>query len=228
MSELEYNATREKLIIPEYGRNIQKMILHLQTVEDKDKRTRMAHIIVDVMAQMYVQPKEAGDYRQKLWDHLHIISDFKLDVDAPYPPPNIETLNRKPGRVPYASGGIRYSHYGKHIQAIIEKVAEMEDGTDKDVLTRIIANHLKKSYLNWNRDSVSDDLILKHLEELSKNRIKPMENMRLMATNDILARSGQTTTSSKEGSRDKKKKFGRSQNGGHGSTGRKKNFRSQG
>lgn len=225
MSQMDYNSTRDKLIIPEYGRNIQKMIRHLMLVEDRDKRSRMAHIIVDVMAQMYVHPKEVLDYRQKLWDHLHIISNFKLDVDSPYPAPNIENLYKKPNRVPYATGGIRYSHYGKHIHAIIEKVSELEDGNDKDVLTRIIANHLKKSYLNWNRDSVNDDLIIKHLEELSNGRIKLPDNVRLMATNDILARSGQPSAAPKDGPSNKKKKFGRPQNGAHGMIGRKKNYR---
>lgn len=224
MSEMEYNSTRDKLIIPEYGRNIQKMIRHLMQVEDRDKRTRMAYVIVDVMAQMYVQPKEAGDYRQKLWDHLHIISDFQLDVEAPYPKPDPDKLHKKPEPIKYATGGIRYSHYGKHIQAIIEKVAELEEGSDKEVLTRVIANHLKKSYLNWNRDSVNDELILKHLEELSKGRIKWNENMRLMATNDILARTAQPASHTKD-SGGKKKKFGRQQNGSYGSPGRKKNYR---
>jgi len=187
--ELEYNSTREKLLIPEYGRNIQKMIHHIKTVDDKDKRTRMAHAVVAIMAQMNPQQKEATDLYQKLWDHLHIIAGFDLDIDSPYPPPQPETLDRKPSPIAYSTGGIRYSQYGKHIQNIIEKVAELEDGEEKTILTRVIANHLKKSYLSWNRDSVTDELIVQHLAELSKGRLQVTDDMKLLNTNEILARN---------------------------------------
>ncbi|NCU42608.1 MAG: nucleotide exchange factor GrpE, partial [Candidatus Moranbacteria bacterium] len=121
---------------------------------------------------MTPQHKDANDFQQKLWDHLHIIGNFELDVDAPYPVPKPEILHAKPQIVPYATGKIRYAHYGKHTQAIIDKVSEMEEGEDKDILTRIITNHLKKSYLTWNRESVNDDLILDHLRELSGGRLQ--------------------------------------------------------
>lgn len=189
--ELEYNTTRDKLTIPEYGRNVQKMIQHIKTVDDKAKRTRMAYAVVSIMGQMNSQNKDAGDFQQKLWDHLHIIGNFELDIDAPYPAPSPEVLHAKPERVPYATGRIRYSHYGKHMEAIIEKVAELEDGDDKETLVRIIANHLKKSYLTWNRESVNDDLIISHLEELGKGKIKVPEDLNLLNTADILNRNAQ-------------------------------------
>lgn len=186
---LEYNTTRERMTIPEYGRNIQKMIQHIKSEEDKDKRTRLAYAVVSIMGQMTPQHKDANDFQQKLWDHLHIIGNFELDVDAPYPVPKPEVLHAKPQIVPYATGKIRYSHYGKHIQAIIEKVSEMEEGEDKDILTRIIANHLKKSYLTWNRESVNDDLIIEHLRQLSEDKMKMKDESLLLNTADILARN---------------------------------------
>jgi hypothetical protein len=185
---MEYNSTREHLIIPEYGRNIQKMIEHLLTIEDRDRRTRMAHALISIMAQVQSQPKDAGDFRQKLWDHLHIISGLTLDVDSPYPAPNPETLNIKPERLPYAVKDLRFAQYGKNIENIIQKVIDYEEGPEKDALIRLIANHLKKSYLNWNRDSVSDELITDHLALLSGNKLKLSENARLLNTSDILAR----------------------------------------
>lgn len=189
--ELEYNTTRNKLVIPEYGRNVQKMINHIKTVDDKAKRTRMAYAVVSIMGQMNPHQKDAGDFQQKLWDHLHMIGKFELDIDSPYPSPSPEVLEAKPEKVSYATGNISYPHYGKHMEAIILKVAEMEEGEDKDTLVRIIANHLKKSYLTWNRESVNDDLIILHLSELSRGKINIPDNLRLTNTADILNRNAQ-------------------------------------
>lgn len=197
-SELEYNTTREQMHIPEYGRNIQKMIQYIRTVEDRDKRTRLAYAVVSIMGQMNPQQKDAADYQQKLWDHLHIISGFDLDIDCPFPRPAQEVLHARPKPIPYATGGIRYSHYGKHIQGIIEKVSEMEEGEEKKVLTRVIANHLKKSYLTWNRDSVTDELIVKHLHELSHGRMQVTDEMKLMNTTDILQRNAPPPSAQKK------------------------------
>ncbi|HRZ78092.1 MAG TPA: DUF4290 domain-containing protein [Bacteroidales bacterium] len=187
--ELEYNTTREKMLIPEYGRNVQKMIQYIRTVDDREKRTRLAHAVVSIMGQLNPAQKDAGDFQQKLWDHLHIISGFDLDIDSPYPKPAASALEARPDPIPYATGGIRYSHYGKHIQGIIDKVVELEEGEDKQVLIRVIANHLKKSYLTWNRDSVTDELIARHLYELSHGKMELGEEIKLMNTTDILQRN---------------------------------------
>jgi len=186
---MEYNTQRDKLVIAEYGRNLQQMIKDCCEIEDREKRSRTAEFIVNVMAQMNPKVKESGDYRQKLWDHLHIVSDFKLDVDSPYPPPSKEILTARPKQVSYQQKKIRYRHYGKNIENIIEKAATYEDGPEKDALVRTIANHLKKSYLNWNRNSVDDEVILNNLAELSKNQLKPADEFRLSHTNEILARN---------------------------------------
>ncbi len=186
---MEYNTTRKYLAMPEYGRNIQKMILYAITVEDRAKRTKVATTIVNIMAQMHPKVRESGDYKQKLWDHLYIISDFKLDVDGPYPTPPKDLLYIKPQPLSYSDENIKYRHYGYNIQNIIEKAIEYEDGPEKDAMIKTIANHMKKSYLNWNRESVDDDLIYKHLEELSGGKLELADDVKLNETNDILARN---------------------------------------
>jgi len=184
---MEYNTERSKLIIAEYGRNIQKMIEYTVTIEDREKRNKSAKAIVNIMAQMNPQVRENEDYLHKLWDHLYYISDFKLDVDSPYPPPSKDTFQRKPDKIPYSDNKITFRHYGKYVEKIIDKVSEMEDGEKKNSLIHIIANHLKKSYLNWNPDSVNDETIFKHLEELSGGRLKITDEHQLLSTNEILS-----------------------------------------
>jgi len=186
---MEYNTIRNKLLMSEYGRNVQKMIEHCISIEDREKRTKTAELIVNIMVQMNPKGKEAGDYKQKMWDHLLIISEFKLDVDSPYPKPEKNMLVNKPAPVPYSDQKIRFRHYGKNVEKIIEKAIEFEEGPEKDALIKTIANHLKKSYLNWNRNSVDDELILIHLSELSKDQLKMSENDKLSHTNEILARN---------------------------------------
>lgn len=185
---MEYNSQRPKLIVPEYGRNVQKMANHLLTVEDREKRSRMAKTLVHIMGQLHPEIKDAPDARPKLWDHLHIITNFGLDVDSPYPKPSKEVLEKKPSPMPYAQEKIPYKHYGKHIIKIIEAVSDMDEGTEKENLTQAIANHLKKAYLTWNRDSVTDEIIADHLAKLSKGNLKLSESARLHETSDILAR----------------------------------------
>ena len=186
---MEYNTQREKLVIPEYGRNVQKMIEFTVNVKDREKRNKYARIIVNIMAQMNPSIREQSDYMHKLWDHLYIISDFKLDVDSPFPPPDKDIIRRKPDPVPYSDNNITFRHYGKYVERLIEKIAEMEDGQEKDMLIKIIANHLKKSYLTWNRDSVNDETIFKHLEELSGGRLKLTDDHELVSTSELLSRS---------------------------------------
>jgi hypothetical protein len=191
---MEYNTTRNELVISEYGRNIQKMIEYTLTMEDRVKRTRAAFLIVDVMAQMHPQVKDTVDFKQKLWDHLHHISDFRMDVDCPYPKPTKQALEAKPEKIPYQENNIKFRQYGKNLQRIIEKAIELEDGKEKDAFVKAIANHLKKSYLNWNRDSVNDKLIFEHLELLSEGKLKLAENARLLHTDEILSRGSSSST----------------------------------
>lgn len=186
---MEYNTTRESMFIPEYGRNIQRMIQYICTIEDREKRNLAAKFIINVMSQMHPAVKESGDYKHKLWDHLYIISDFKLDVDAPYPPPPPLSLSTKPEHLSYHDKEIEFKHYGKNIALMIEKATDYPDGPEKDALVNAIANHMKKSYLNWNRESVNDELIEKHLELLSKDKLKLHQDFRFTHTNEILAQN---------------------------------------
>ena len=183
---MEYNTEREKIVISEYGRNIQVMIRHLMDIEDRKKRTEAAYFIVNVMAQMNPQVKESNDYMHKLWDHLHIIANYELDVDGPYPKPTPEMQKQKPEHVGYQKNNIRYGHYGQYIYDVVKKVKEMEDGPKKQAILINIANQMKRDYLNWNRDTVNDLLILDDLYKISGEEITlPMET-KLIPTNEIL------------------------------------------
>lgn len=186
---MEYNTSRSKMNISEYGRNIQKMIGYIMSIDDREKRNQLAKATINVMGQLNPHLRDVNDFKHKLWDHLFIMSDFKLDVDSPYPKPSPETLTRKPDPLEYSSNNITYKHYGRHMEKIIEKACEMEDGHVKDTLVELIANHLKKSYLTWNRDAVNDEEIAKHLEILSKGKLKLHDDMKLNNTNDILSKN---------------------------------------
>ncbi len=184
---MEYNSQRSKLVISEYGRNIQKMIEHAAGLKDKEDRNNAAKVIIRVMGQSNPHLRDINDFKHKLWDHLFLISDFKLDVDSIYPKPTSQSLSIKPERVPYPAKKIRYKHYGKTIEMMIEKASTFKDGSEKDALIKSLANHLKKSYLTWSKDSVDDEKIFKDLEELSNGKLKPDKDLKLHNTNDILA-----------------------------------------
>ncbi len=186
---MEYNTARGHLIIPEYGRNIQKMVDYAITIEDREKRTKTAHTIILSMGQMNPAIKDTIDYNHVLWDHLYIISDFKLDVDGPFPQPSKEELTLKPERLKYSDKNFTLRHYGKHIINIIKKATEYEEGDEKQALILAIANQMKKSYLRWNRESVNDQTISKHLNELSNGMLKLPEGIQLIAISEVIQRS---------------------------------------
>lgn len=183
---MEYNSKRTPLIIPEYGRSIHKMIAFACKVEDRAERNHIARSIVKVMGQVNIQYKESEDFIQKLWDHLFIISDFKLDVDSPYPVPSPEILAKKPKKVSYPNRRIKYRHYGDSIQKFVEKACTMEDSDERTAFTYYIANMMKKNYLMYNRESVSDDLIFDQLGILSKGVLRVKSSHTLKSTNELL------------------------------------------
>lgn len=187
---MDYNTQLERLIIPEYGRNIQGMIQYCVGIKDRAERNLCAKAIIQVMGQLNPHLRDISDYNHKLWDHLFIISQFKLDVDSPYPIPNADTFREKPKKLDYPKGKIRYKHYGKTIEDIIRKARELKDGPEKQELTRQIANHLKKSYFNWNKDSITDDVIFKNLAELSEGKLKLDENAALSSHQELRGNSG--------------------------------------
>lgn len=183
---LEYNTQRPHLRISEYGRIVQKMIDHALTLENKTQRTTMAKLITSVMAQVCPQSKESADYKHKLWDQLFIMSDYRLDVDSPYPMPTPRKTQIKPQPLPYPEGNIEYPHYGKYIQKMIQKITTMPEGKEKEILIGRTAHYLKKAYLTWNRDSVNDTLIHENFAAMSDGELKLTESFRLKQTKDLL------------------------------------------
>ncbi|PCH52578.1 MAG: methionyl-tRNA formyltransferase [Flavobacteriaceae bacterium] len=169
--DLEYNGERTHLIIPEYGRHIQKLIDHCINIEDVEERNKMARAIVDVMGNLQPHLRDVPDFKSKLWDQLFIMSDFKLDVDSPYEKLEKTALLEKPERLEYPRYASKYRYYGNNIQAMIKTALTWEEGELRDALYFAIANHMKKCYLNWNKDTVDDAVIFKHLVELSKGEI---------------------------------------------------------
>lgn len=168
--EMDYNSQRKKLPLPEYGRNIQNMVDYLFTIEDKEKRNRSAQIVIDVMGNLYPYLRDVAEFKHKLWDHLAIMADFKLDIEYPYNPPTPDILTEKPNIVPYAHNEIRYKHYGFIMESLIKKTAELE-GEEKEILVELLANHMKKSYVAWNKDGVDDEKIFLDLKLLSKGKL---------------------------------------------------------
>ncbi len=201
---MEYNSQRENLSISEYGRHIQKMVQSVVAEKDKEVRNKQAKAIIDVMGQLNPHLRDVADFKHKLWDHLFIISDFKLDVDSPFPKPTEESLEVKPKKLAYPAQNIKYRHYGRTNQIMIEKAIEFPEGPEKEALIMTIANHLKKSYVTWNRDAVADEKIINDLTELSGGKLKLDPNTVLTDTSEILAankRKKKSTRSSNSKSR---------------------------
>ena len=169
--DLEYNSEREHLIIPEYGRHVQKLVNHCVQLEPKEKRNEMANAIIDVMGNLQPHLRDVPDFKHKLWDQLFIMSDFKLDADSPYPTPSKEELSAHPEKLNYPKSASKYKFYGHNIQTMIDTALTWEEGELKEALVFTIANHMKKCYLNWNKDTVEDIIIFKHLKELSGGKI---------------------------------------------------------
>jgi hypothetical protein len=183
--ELAYNTEAPKMVIPEYGRNVQKMIDHAITIDDKEERNKCAKAIVTVMGQINQHIKDNEDVNEKLWSHLLIMSDFKLDVDFPYEKTDENDFKSKPESVPYPKNDIQFGHYGKIMENLIDTAIKYPEGDEKKNLTIHIANLLKTSYLLWNRDTVVDSVIVKNLDQLSNGKLTvSAEDLR--DTSDIL------------------------------------------
>ncbi len=194
---MDYNTTRSSLVIPEYGRNIHKMIEFAISVEDREERNHVARSIVKVMGQVKPQFKEADDFIQSLWDHMIIISDFKLDVDSPYPYPDKEELVKPPNKMAYPQGKIRFRHYGRSTESFIAKASLMEPGEERDSFIYYIANMMKKNYLLYNRDSVSDELIFDQLATLSNGILKMPEGFQLKSTGSLVGKKSNNNNHSR-------------------------------
>ncbi|CAM2906232.1 DUF4290 domain-containing protein [Flavobacterium frigoris] len=184
---LEYNAERSHLIIPEYGRHLQKLIEQATAIEDAEERNKAAKYIIQVMGSLNPHLRDVLDFQHKLWDQLFIMSDFKLDVESPYPIPSREVLQLKPDVLQYPQNFPKYRYYGNNIKYMIDVANKWEDGDMKNALVKVIANHMKKSYLSWNKDTVKDDVIFEHLFELSDGKLNMIQSTEeLISTTDLL------------------------------------------
>ena len=177
--KLLYNTERVTLYIPEYGRNVQKMVDYLKTIEDREKRNEQARAIIKVMEIINPAVHHQDDYEHKLWDHLHIISGFDLDVDSPYPAPAPESLHQQPLPVPLNKKPLKATHYGRNIENMIDLVAEKEDGDEKTAMIRTLAMYMRQQYLIWNKDTVTDETILQDIVRLLDGRITIPEGLQL-------------------------------------------------
>ena len=168
---MEYNTNRTKLLMPEYGRNIQQMVEYCKSLPSKEERNEVAKTIVEFMGQRNPHLRDEENYKHKLWDHLYILADYDLDVDAPYPFPTRGELDQKPNRMDYPSFDNEYKFYGKSILQLIDRAIELEEGEEKEALIQVIANNMKKSYNVYNKEHVQDEVIFRHLKELSQDKL---------------------------------------------------------
>ena len=178
--KLLYNTERVTLHIPEYGRNVQKMVAYLKTIEDREKRNEQARAIIKVMEILNPAVHMQENFEQKLWDHLFIIADFDLDVDSPYPMPERENLKKRPEPVPLEKKPLRALHYGRNIENMIDLIAQKEDGEEKTSMIRVLAGYMRQQYLIWNKDTVTDEVIFQDIEKLSDYRIKVPEGLQMV------------------------------------------------
>ena len=175
METLQYNTKRTQLVIPEYGRHVQLMINQIMETQNREERNKMAKAVIGIMGNMNPHLRDVPDFQHKLWDQLYIMSNFELDVDSPYEKPQKEVLEQKPDRLTYPQRNPKYRFYGNNIKSMINVAVNWEDGDLKNALVYNIANHMKKCFFNWNKDTVQDEVILNHLVELSDNKLKVKE-----------------------------------------------------
>lgn len=190
IDSLEYNTERTGLIIPEYGRHIQKMVDQAVGCPDKKERNKMAKAIIGVMGNLNPHLRDVPDFQHKLWDQLFIMSGFSLDVDSPFPKPSKEIFEQKPEKLNYPQNHPKYRFYGNNIKKMIDVATNWEEGEMKKELIYVIANHMKKCFLKWNKDSVDDVIIFNHILELSNGKIKIDKNSKpLTDSKDLISLS---------------------------------------
>ena len=209
--KLTYNSTRPDLIIPEYGRSIHRMVAHCVSISDREERNRCARAIIKIMGNLFPQLRDVEVYNHKLWDQLHVMSDFKLDVDSPYPVPTKESFETKPKRMGYPKNNIKYGHYGRTIEKVVKEAAKIEDPEERQKAAVSVANLMKRTYVVWAQNSVKDEVIANDLKKLSDG-VLVLENpeKELDDTRDVVRQMGidQAQKSQNKG-RSRKKTGGR-------------------
>lgn len=197
IDEIEYNTERPHLIIPEYGRHIQKMVDHAISIEDKEERNKIAKSIISVMGNLNPHLRDVPDFQHKLWDQLFIISDFKLDVDSPFAKPSREELMEAPEPLEYPQNFPKYRFYGNNIKRMIDIANSWEEGDMKEGLVITIANHMKKCFLNWNKDTVEDYVIFNHLFELSDGKLDLRNKEEILIESQVLLKNKKSYSNKK-------------------------------
>lgn len=187
---MEYNTQRDHMILPEYGRNVQNMIEFAMKIENREERNRAANAIIEVMGQLNPHLRDVDDFKHKLWTHLFVMADFKLDVDSPYEKPSREALTEKPQLMTYPKNKIKYGHYGKYTENILKEAVNEKDPAAKEFLKNTMANFMKKQFLAYNNDAVENDVIAQQLAELSNGELILENPDNLMQTNQILKSFG--------------------------------------
>ena len=186
---MKYNTARDQLILPEYGRNVQKMVDHATTIQNKEERNKCVKTIIDFMGQMNPQLRDLKEFNHKLWDDLFIISKFQLEADSPYPLPEPKKLDERPEKMPYPKNKIKFPFYGAALENMIRYAVNQNDGRDKEIMTGMIANHMKKSYLLFNKHSVSNDTIILHLKQLSDNKLILPKDFEFIRSSSVINKS---------------------------------------
>lgn len=205
---MQYNTQQKRMPLPEYGRSIQNMVDHALTIEDRAERQRCANTIINIMGGMFPHLRDVPDFKHKLWDHLAIMSDFKLDIDYPFEVIPKNNLDAKPEPVPYPCTKIRYRHYGRTLEVLIQKACEFPEGDEKQNLVALICNHMKKDYMTWNKDTVDDRKIADDLYELSGEKLQMTDEILKLMTEriDLYYRPTKANTPNNNNNRNNKKK----------------------
>lgn len=210
--KLEYNSDRPLMIIPEYGRHIQKLVDHCVSLETQEERKKMATAIVDVMGNLQPHLRDVPDFKHKLWDQLFIMSEYKLDIESPYGKPDKEELEAKPEPLAYPKLASRYRFYGHNIQTMIKVALSWEDSELKTALVFNIANHMKKCYLNWNKDTVEDAVIFQHLKDLSNGAFDLIDSGEVLSDSSSLLKKTGNSRNPNGSNKNKKNKNRKNQN----------------
>jgi hypothetical protein len=195
ITAMKYNTQEKHLALPEYGRNLQNMVDYCVSIPDREERTYCANTIINIMGNMFPHLRDVNDFKHILWDHLAIMADFALDIDYPYEVVKREDMYLKPRKIAYPQASITYKHYGKNLENMIREATQLEEGEQKDYLISLLANHMKKSFLTWNKEAVDDRKIFDDLKYLSKGDIVLDEDShKLTESKDILSRKNKNLT----------------------------------
>ncbi|MBD1394972.1 DUF4290 domain-containing protein [Mucilaginibacter glaciei] len=219
----DYNSTRNKLLLTEYGRNVQNMVKYIVALPTKDERNKYAQVVIDLMGFLNPHLRDVADFKHKLWDHLHMISDFQLDVDSPYPKPSPEAIHMKPEPLKYPHQRIKYKHYGKTIEMMIEKAKSIEEPDRRRHMVQAVANFMKMAYVQWNKDSVADETILADLYAMSNGELRIEENINLNKVEFRPANFGTQNNNNNRGGRTNNNQNSRGGSGGGAGGGRTNN-----